>query len=143
MAMVRADEEGVFGGLPGAVVAVEDDGLISFANAEALRLLQWDGALVGMPLTTIIPDRLQRRHLHGFHDYVKTGVSHLQGGTVRVPARLRDGTERDLDLTIRVFRRPDGTKLVAAALSAAPLGKAPPGVRVLEDALALRLYKMV
>jgi hypothetical protein len=141
--MVRADEQGLFGGLPGAVVAVEDDGLISFASREALRLLKWDGALLGQPLVAIIPERLRHRHLRGFEAYVQTGLSHLQGGTVRVPALLGDGTECDLDLTIRVFRRPDGSKLVSAALSEAPLGRAPPGVKGLEDALSLRLYKLV
>ena len=74
---------------------------------------------------------------------MRTGESRLQGGTVRVPARRRDGTEQEIDLTIRVFRRPDGSKLVSAGLSVAPLGKAPPGLKVIEDALTRRLYELV
>src|SRR5687767_1701501 len=99
----------------GAVVVVGDDGRIAFASREAGRLLGWGDDLVGQPLVTIIPERLRSRHAVGFQRYVVTGVSHLQGKTVRVPARKRDGSEVDLDLTIRVFRRPDGTKLVSAA----------------------------
>jgi PAS domain S-box-containing protein len=141
--MLGTDELRLFEDMPGPVVAVEDDGLISFANPQALDLLGWDRSLLGRPLTTIIPERLQPRHREGFHRYVKTGVSHLQGGTVRVPAKRRDGSERDVDLTIRVFRRPDGTKLVSAVLSAAALGRPPHGLRVLEDALTQRLYQLI
>ncbi|HJQ93826.1 MAG TPA: PAS domain S-box protein, partial [Candidatus Thermoplasmatota archaeon] len=120
---------------PGAIVVVDDVGAIAYVSADACTLLGWDGTLVGRPLTTIIPGRLHDRHRAGFSRYVDTGRSNLVGQTVRVPARRRDGSEVDVDLTIRVFRRPDGSKLVSAALHAAPLGKAPPGLVVLEDAL--------
>ncbi|MEA3203571.1 MAG: hypothetical protein QOI63_1246 [Thermoplasmata archaeon] len=126
-----------------AVLSVEDNGLIAFASPAALELLGWDGTLVGRPLTAIIPERLQAQHLAGFGRYTQTGVSRLQGHTVRVPARRRDGSEREMDLTIRVFERPDGSKLVSAALSVAPLGKAPQGLVVLETALVRRLYRLV
>jgi PAS domain S-box-containing protein len=126
----------------GAIVAVGDDGRIAFASSEACSLLGWP-SLVGQPLTAIIPQRLQGAHHAGFGRYVKTGESRLQGKTVRVPARHRDGTEVELDLTIRVFRRPDGSKLVSAALSKAALGRAPPNLKVIEDAFAKRLYELV
>src|ERR1051326_938943 len=108
--MLRTEEAELLRAYPGAVVSVEDNGLIAFASPEALRLLGWDEDLIGQPLATIIPDRLQPQHRAGFSRYTQTGESPLQGKTVRVPARLRNGSERDIDLTIRVFRRPDGSK---------------------------------
>lgn len=129
--------------IEGALVAVSDDGLIAHANPEALEILGWDEGLIGQPLLTIIPARLRSRHHEGFLRYLTTGESRLQGGTVRVPALLGDGTEQMIDLTLRVYRRPDGTKLAVAAMAVAPLGKPPPGLRVLEDALAKRLYELI
>lgn len=136
------DEDALVASSGGALVAVGDDGRIRFATREACDLLGWPD-LQGQPLTAIIPLRLQPSHHAGFGRYVSTGNSNLQGRTVRVPARRLDGSETDLDLTIRVFRRPDGSKLVTAALSKASLGKPPPNLKVLEDAFAKRMYELV
>jgi PAS domain S-box-containing protein len=129
--------------IEGPLMAVGDDGLIAYANQDALDLLGWDLGLVGRPLFHIIPVRLRERHRAGFARYLHSGESRLQGGTVRVPALLYDGSEQMIDLTIRVYRRPDGTKLAVAGLLAAELGTPPPGLRVLEDALAKRLYELL
>lgn len=137
------DELSLFRSAAGAVVAVGTDDLIAYASPESLALLRWDERLVGQPLTAIIPERLRGRHLEGFARYAETGRSNLHGKTVRVPALCGDGRERDLDLTIRVFRRPDGTRLVSAGLSQAPLGRAPPGLLLIEDALQKRLYQLI
>lgn len=141
--MLPGDELALFQATHDAVVAVGTDDLIAFASPEALALLRWDTRLVGQPLTAIIPPRLRDRHVQGFTRYAKTGQSNLHGKTVRVPALCMDGKERELDLTIRVFRRPDGTRLVSAGLSLAPLGQAPPGLVVIEDALQKRLYQLI
>lgn len=142
-AFVLPDERLLLDAYSGAVVVVDDGGLITFASPDACNLLGWDGTLLGQPLTTIIPARMHERHKNGFSRYVETGRSSLQGKTVRVPALRRNGSEVDVDLTIRVFRRPDGSKLVSAGLSLAPLGKAPPGLVRLEDALQRRLYQLL
>ena len=137
-----AGEVKLFDATGGALVAVDDDGRIRYATPEACHLLGWP-SLDGMPLTAIIPNRLRPSHQAGFGRYVKTGISNLQGKTVRVPALRQDKSEIDLDLTIRVFRRPDGSKLVTAALSKAALGAAPPNLKLIEDALARRMYQLV
>lgn len=141
--MLRPDERALLDASEGAVLTVEDDGLIAHANAEAMVLLGWDPTLLGKPLATIIPARLRARHWVGFQRYVRSGESRLQGSTVRLPALRQNGSEVEVDLTIRVFRRPDGSKMVSAALVRAPTGRPPPGLRVLEDALARRLYELV
>ena len=133
----------LFASTRGAIVAVGDNGAVEYASPAALDLLGWDASLIGRPLTSVIPDRLRPRHLEGFGRYVRTGESRLQGKTVRVPARRQDGTETDIDLTIRVFRRPDGTKLVSAGLSRAAIGEAPESLVLIEGALARRLYQLV
>jgi PAS domain S-box-containing protein len=140
---LRNDELALFQSTRGAVVAVGTDDLIAYASPEALALLGWDSGLVGRALTSIIPERLRIRHLEGFGRYVETGRSNLHGKTVRVPALCQDGSERELDLTIRVFQRPDGSRLVSAGLSEAPLGRSPAGLVVIENALQKRLYHLI
>jgi PAS domain S-box-containing protein len=138
-----ASEPSLLDGAPGAMVAVDDLGLIAHANDAALALLGWDRELIGLPLYCIIPERLRARHLTGFTRYLRSGESRLQGGTVRVPALLRSGDECMIDLTIRVYRRPDGSKLAVAALEAVALGTAPPALREIEDALSRRMYQLI
>jgi hypothetical protein len=62
---------------------------------------------------------------------------------VRVPARREDGGEAEVDLTIRVFQRPDGTRIAMAGLVAAALGETPAHLQKLEDALLAREYEVV
>lgn len=69
--------------LPDPVVAVTQDETVAFATPAALEMVGWDQTLIGMPLTTIIPRRLQAQHLAAFEKYVTTDVSKLQGHPVR------------------------------------------------------------
>lgn len=135
-------ERELLSSLDGAMVAVDDGGVIRVANQRARDLLAWDD-LAGRPLTDIIPQRLQGAHRTGFARYVRTGESRLHGKTVRVPAVRGDGVELELDLTIRVFQRPDGSRLAMAALVAAPTGRAPAHLQVLEQALQAQAYEIV
>jgi PAS domain S-box-containing protein len=126
-----------------SVVAVEDGGIIAFAGTKALAMLGWNQELIGRPLTTIIPTRLQARHQAGFARYARTGVSKLQNKPVRVPGLRRDGSERDVMLRIRVFQRPDGSKLVAAEFSDADAENTPVGLVEIESDLQRRAYQLV
>lgn len=139
----EASEREVLERLPGAIVAVSEDDVVIYASSAALGIVGWDRTLLGMPLTTIIPRRLQSQHLEAFQKYVETGVSKLQGHPVRVPARRRDGSEVDVDLTIRLFLRPDQTKLAVASLNRPASGGGPLGLQVLEDEFRRRLYELV
>jgi hypothetical protein len=80
--MLSPEELEIFGGLNGAVVAVGDNDRILHATPEALTIIGWDDAVVGEPLTLIIPRRLHTRHLEGFERYVKTGVSQERAAKV-------------------------------------------------------------
>lgn len=123
-----------------AVVAVDEAGVVVFANAPALRLLRHDG-LVGRPLLTIVPERLRSAHLDGFARYRDTGQSRLRGRTIRVPALRGDGTEHDVDLTLRFFERPDKSLLAVAALRAEKRGEAPEGLARIEEFLVGKEYR--
>lgn len=139
---VLAWERELLASLDGAMVAVDDKGIIFVANQRACDLLSQEH-LAGRPLTDIIPPRLQPAHRAGFARYVHTGESRLHGRTVRVPALRGDGTEVELDLTIRVFQRPDGSRLALAALASAPAGVAPPHLLAIQSEFELASYEVV
>lgn len=119
-------------GADGAILAVGDDGFIAFATPAALALVGWDDTLVGRPLQTIVPPRLRQRHAKGFRDYVVSRQAKLHY-PAREPALGIDGKEREVEIVVVAFRRPDGSMFMCSALG--PIGGPAPTVENLETAL--------
>lgn len=46
-------------------------------------------------------------------------------------------------MTIRVFRRPDGTMLAVAALAVPVPGEVPSGLQIIEGAFRRRMYDLI
>lgn len=123
-----------------AVLAVDMEGIVVFANAGALRLLGHN-TLLGQPLETIVPERFRSAHHAGFARYRDTGHSRLKGHTIRVPALCADGSEQEVDLTLRFFERPDKTLLAVAALRRERGDTPPEGLVRIETVLRGREYR--
>jgi PAS domain S-box-containing protein len=131
--------------LPSPLIASTRDGRIAYMNQAACDLLGWDPAdCVGQPLTLLMPARMHRAHLAGIQRYMRTHESRLLGRPVRVPALRKDGREVEVELLLRMFRRPDGSDLVVAALrdvvTDADVGR---DVLRLETRLQRRAYELV
>lgn len=105
-------------GMVDAVVLATGAGIISYVNPAAATLLGTDAVdLVGMPLSTIVPERLRTQHEVGFRRYVETRQSRLVGGApVRLPVLRADGTEVDIDLALSAHRTRDGDDLFLGTL---------------------------
>lgn len=100
-----------------AVIASDGTDHIVYANAACQKLLGWSGPdLVGMPLTTIMPQRMRAAHAAGFRRYIETGRGKIIGAPIRVPALHRDGTEIDIELTLSALRIEDAEHLIVASL---------------------------
>jgi PAS domain S-box-containing protein len=116
---VRAESDylGTFDLLPDAVIAADEHGTISFANAATARLLGWTtDELRGQPLTKIMPPRMHAAHEAGLRRYMATHHSRIMGRPIRVPALRRDGTEVDVELTLGATRMADGREIVIGTL---------------------------
>jgi PAS domain S-box-containing protein len=88
-----------------AAIVADGTHRIIYANPAAERLLQWRATeLVGEPLTTFIPERLQRAHREGFKRYCATHKPMLIGKPVRVPALRRDGEEIEVELHLTALQ---------------------------------------
>jgi sigma-B regulation protein RsbU (phosphoserine phosphatase) len=87
--------------LPDAVVVADREGRIAYVNPAIQALLGHEpGALLGRPLTVLMPERLRRGHGDGFARYAATGEGKLVGATTQLPALHASGHEVAIDLTI-------------------------------------------
>lgn len=101
-----------------AVLVADDTNLILAANPAALRLLGYpEGDLVGRRLIAIIPERFHQAHLAGFTMHLLSGRGPLLGVTVEVPAVRHDGSELDVELTVRRRATATGRLLFVAELT--------------------------
>jgi len=85
-----------------AIIGADESGMILYANGAASRLFGRPvEALVGAPLTTLMPEHLRERHLHAFARFVSTGESNLVGRTtVELVALTADGDEVPVELSL-------------------------------------------
>ena len=104
---VTADDLGLgrlFGVMRDAmVVADAATGTVVLWNAAAERLFGFAAAdMVGRSLDAIVPERLQGAHHGGLARFTATGHGPLvdSGQPVQVPARRRDGTEVEVELSL-------------------------------------------
>lgn len=102
-------------------LAADDEDRIVAVSDRALRLLGYDDRadLVGTRLVAIIPERYRQAHLAGFTMHFLSGRALLVGRTIVVPALRRDGSEVEVELTIRTDRTDDGRTLFVADIEAA------------------------
>lgn len=128
---LEVDHAEVLNQLAQAVVVADDQNRIAYLNAAGESLLGWSAdELEGQRLTTIIPERLHHAHVAGYTRYLTTGEPRLIGTVVQVPARRRDDSEVDVELTLSAFRTAAGRPLFAAVLHR---GAQPAGFTLADD----------
>lgn len=100
-------------------LAADDHDRIAAVSGPALEILGYDDPteLVGRRLVELIPRRYRQAHLAGFTMHFLSGRSTLIGRTVVVPAVRRDGTEVEVEMTIRLERSADGRTVFVAELA--------------------------
>lgn len=97
-----------------AVILADQDGIITFVNATAERILGWRPAdLVGQPITVLIPPRYRDAHNLGFARFLRTGKATLHNRTLYLTALHRDGHEFPAEH--QIFAERQGTEWVFGA----------------------------
>ena len=87
--------------VPDAVIVASPDNVIRYANPAVTRLLGWrPSELAGLPLITLIPQRLREAHEIGFARFVSSGRMRRAGVPLRVAASRHDGSEVEIDLML-------------------------------------------
>jgi PAS domain S-box-containing protein len=89
-----------------AVVSMDDNGTIQFANPATARILGYDPAeLVGRPLTVIIPEFMRELHDRGFRRYLATGHRHINWQGTELTALRKDGREFPVEVSFGEMTR--------------------------------------
>jgi len=85
-----------------AIIATDHDGLITFWNPGAVRILGHSAVeAVGQSLDLIIPENQRARHWAGYNEVMATGQSrYSEGAALSVPALHKDGRRISLEFTI-------------------------------------------
>lgn len=115
---IGIDSGALLDGLVDAVVLADSTGTILYVNPAVEPLL---GAttddMIGLPLSSIIPERLRQQHDAGFERFRRTREARLIGGApVRLPALRADGTEVEIELSLSAHVDERGRELFLASL---------------------------
>jgi sigma-B regulation protein RsbU (phosphoserine phosphatase) len=87
--------------LPDAVVVADAEGRVTYANPAITTLLGHEpAALLGQPLTSIMPTRFRTGHGRHISRFLATGEGRLVGQTTQLPALHADGHEVVIDVTL-------------------------------------------
>lgn len=134
-AAVALNHAAVLDALADPVVASDAGNRLVYANAAAAALLGWaPGELIGRPLSDIIPPTYRARHEEAFERFIRTGIPHIIGHPIRVPALTRSGETVDIELTLAALR---GENLLIVA-SLRDLGQRAEAVTIASPAEAVR-----
>jgi diguanylate cyclase (GGDEF)-like protein/PAS domain S-box-containing protein len=92
-----------------AFLCIDRTGLIRDWNHQAELTFGWSkDEAIGRPVEDlIIPERLRQLHRRGLALYLKTGKASIIDRRIELPARRRDGTELQMEMTISVIRDGD------------------------------------
>lgn len=97
-----------------AVIAVDEDGAVSFWSLAAERMFgRTADEMRGRSLDAIIPDALRPAHHAGLSRVRQTGESKLAGRAVEVPGLRADGSSFPAELTLGVGGDGDGRIITA------------------------------
>ena len=96
-----------------SLLEVEAGGCIRHANHEAARAFGYeDGALEGMPIEDLIPQRFATTHAKVRGDFSLAPEGRLMGGGRQLYARRKDGSEFPVEVMLSPIETPDGASSV-------------------------------
>ncbi|HJP89098.1 MAG TPA: PAS domain S-box protein [Candidatus Limnocylindrales bacterium] len=102
---------------PNPIVAVGDDGQISYANPQASRAFGYTvGELIGAPLWTLLPERVRERHVGHRGRYVEHPIARPMGIGMDLTGLRKDGTEFPVEISLSPVDTADGLQVFATVV---------------------------
>ena len=93
-----------------AVISMDDNGIVRFANPATARIFGYDPAdLMGRPLTILMPELMRELHDRGFRRYLTTGHRHINWQGTELTALRKSGQEFPVEISFGELTR-DGHK---------------------------------
>jgi PAS domain S-box-containing protein len=102
---------------PNAILAVDSDGSIAYANSSAESSFGWPrDEIVGRPIEVLIPDRFQAQHGDHRAGFLSNPIARPMGRGLDLWGRRRDGTEFPVAVSLTVLEVRDGALIVATVV---------------------------
>jgi PAS domain S-box-containing protein len=94
-----------------AVVTMDENGAIRFANPATMRIFGYDPTeLIGKSLTVLMPEFMRKLHETGFRRYLATGQRHINWQGTELTALRKNGEEFPVEVSFGELTR-DGHKV--------------------------------
>lgn len=101
---------------PDAIIAVDEAGIITLVNAQAVRLFGYiREELLGQCVDVVVPDGVRARHPRHRHGYFAEPQPRPMGAGMPLSARRKDGTEFPAEISLSAIGSGSG-RLVSAAI---------------------------
>ena len=101
--------------MPDAAVVVDTNGSIVSANQQAEELFDYDvGALIGVAVEHLVPERLRHRHRDHRRDFNESPSKRSMGANFSLTGRRRDGHEFPVDVSLAPIDIAGSTLVIAA-----------------------------
>jgi len=104
---LRASEEryrGVTEAASDVIIAVGDDSRIQLVNSSVEKVFGYTPSeVLGMELTTLMPEYLRHLHKAGLKRYLETGEKHLNWSGIELPGLHKDGYEVPVEIAFSEY----------------------------------------
>ena len=104
-----------------ALLVTDEQGVVVAVSEAALALLGYDsdGELLGRRVIAVIPARFRQAHIAGTTLHATNGRDVLLDVPVSVPMVRADGSELEVELTVRAEQDPHGQRVFVGSFTAA------------------------
>jgi PAS domain S-box-containing protein len=101
--------------VPDAIVAVDSDGCIAFANRHAEEMFGYErNEMLGERVELLLPARLRALHAQHWTHHQATPSTRPMGTGLDLAARRRDGREFPVEITLSPVESVDGMRVISA-----------------------------
>ncbi|MBI3750521.1 MAG: helix-turn-helix domain-containing protein [Chloroflexi bacterium] len=118
------DAERLLQASPNAILVVDRDGAVVFANRSAERVFGWSVTeLIGRPVEVLVPDRLRFGHADHRAHFLEAPRARAMGLGLELRGRRQDGSEFPMTASLTTIDTRDGALVIATVveLEDAPL----------------------
>jgi two-component system, cell cycle sensor histidine kinase and response regulator CckA len=99
---------------PNAIVAVDQHGVIVYANPQTARTFGYEPAeLIGNPVEMLLPERVAGGHVHHRDGFIARPVARPMGIGLDLAGRRHDGTEFPVEISLSPLDTPTGRQVFA------------------------------
>jgi len=100
---------------PDAVVVVDRDGRIAFANSHTERMFGYaPSELLGQDVEILVPEAMRQAHVRHRSEYAGAPRTREMGSGLELKGRRKDGSTFPVEISLSPLEEPDGLGVIAA-----------------------------